>query len=382
MKHIRRILSIILALALTVTVPAFAANITENKLLYLTATQEDIDNITAAHQVSELTYLADLVVFDESQADTFETYSAIALPYDLATQIDLAKLFGKGVRVYLYGNVSVSDYSNAVGSSLESKRIVNDIGDSGTVKRVTQTVEDIGIEYAVIGWTNSDAVDRGLLCTFDCDGSDTPPFYYFKAVCNNFKKVQNSITPYSVELIDQHTDYVSYYNDANSVTYMDWYLSKDIGERNPNADYYAVATHVWASTDMTGGEIKNVGIKNSVIQSGDELFDCAPANTAALKGGSISVDLMSGSVSASINLSSDPQVTRNADYTNDTVEWTFYKGVGWNPPGLDNDTFKTLFVWSTTSNRPSLKIEYRSLTQRGNAPPIYQAWRTVRVSLS
>lgn len=103
MKHIRRILSIILALALTLTVPAFAANITENKLLYLTTTQEDIDNITAAHQVSELTYLADFLVFDESQADTFETYSAIALPYDLATQIDLAKLFGKGVRVYLYG---------------------------------------------------------------------------------------------------------------------------------------------------------------------------------------------------------------------------------------------------------------------------------------
>lgn len=382
MKHIHRILSVILALAITLAVPAFAVDVTENKLLYLTVTQEDIDNITSAPQVSELTYLADLMVFDESQIDTFRTYRAIALPYNLSGQIDLTELFDQDVRVYLYGNVSVSDYNNAVGSPLESKRVVNDIGDSGIIKQLTQTVEDTGIEYAVIGWTNSNAASKGLLCTFDCDESEAQPFYYFKAVCNNFKKVQNSFTPYSIELIDQQTDYVTYYNSMDSATYMDWYLSQDIGERDADADYYAVATHVWASTDMVGGEIINVGIKNSVVKNGDELFDCAPANTAALDGASISVDLMSGSISASINLSSDPQVIRDADYTNDTVEWTFYRGTGWNPPGLDNDTFKTLFVWSTdSSNDPYLDIGYRSLTQRGNNPPIYQAWQTVQVSL-
>lgn len=382
MKHIYRILSVILSLALVLAVPAFAADDTENKLLYLTVTQEDIDNITSAPQVSELTYLADLMVFDESQIDTFGTYRAIALPYNLSSQIDLTGLFDQGVRVYLYGNVSVSDYNNAVGSPLESKRVVNDIGDSGITKQLTQTIEDTGTEYAVIGWTNSDAARKGLLCTFDCDESEVQPFYYFKAVCNNFKKVQNSSTPYSVELIDQQTDYVTYYNSMDSATHMDWYLSQDVGERDANADYYAVATHVWASTDMSGAEIINVGIKNSVVQNGDELYDCAPANTSTLEGASISAELMSGSISASLNLSSDPRVSRDADYTNDTVEWTFSKRSGWNPPGLDNDTVKTLFVWSTdSSNDPYLNIGYRSLTQRGNIPPTIQDWATVRVSL-
>lgn len=382
MKHINRILSMILVIALTLAIPTFAVSDTENKLLYLTVSQEDIDNITGTPQVSELTYLADFMVFDKLQMDTFGSYKAIALPYALSSQIDLTELFNQGVRVYLYGNVTVSDYNSAVGNSLESNRVVNDIGDSGNSKHLTQVIEDTGIEYAVVGWTNSNIINKGLLCTFDCEESEIQPFYYFKAVCNNFMKVQNSITPNSVELIDQQTDYVTYYNQMESATYMDWYLSQDFGERDANRDYYAVATHVWATTDMPGGEIADVQIKNTVVDSDDELYDCAPANTASLDKGSISVDLISGSISASINLNSNPQVIRDADYTNDTVEWTFYRGTGWNPPKLDNDVFKTLFVWSTdSSNKPYLDIEYKSLTQRGNNPPIHQDWQAVRVSL-
>lgn len=364
-------------------VPAFTVSDTENKLLYLTASQEDIDNITSAPQASKLTYLTDIMVFDKSQIDTLGSYKAIALPYTLSNQIDLTGLFNQGVRIYLYGNVTVSDYNSAVGSSLEARRIVHDIGDPDSSKCLTQTIEDTGIEYAVIGWTKNNVVSKGLLCTFDCNAHEVQPFYYFKAVCNHFKKAQNSITPYSVELIDQLTDNVTYYHRMESATYMDWYLSQDIGERDANADYYAVTTHVWATADGRGNDIINVGVKNKVVMPNDDLYDCAPASTSALNDGSITVDLISGSISASMNFNCDPSVKREADYTNDTVEWTFYMGSGYNPHGLDNEVFKTIFIWSTnSSNAPYLDIEYRSTTQCGNIPPTYQDWQAVRVSMT
>lgn len=169
-----------------------AADGASEKLLFFVAEQQEAERIADAPRVSSLTSLADLVVFDAAQTDIAAAYPAVALPCDLAGRIDLPGLFESGVRIYLYGEVSVSDYTSAVGSPLTARRLVTDIGDSGIVREMTQVVEDDGSTYAVIGWTNADCEKKGFLCTIDAAPDEVAPEDYFQAVCEHYAQTQDA----------------------------------------------------------------------------------------------------------------------------------------------------------------------------------------------
>lgn len=320
----------------------------DKDLLYVVSAQEDIANIRENDKTSAISDVADFVTTDNFTLNTLNSYSAVALPAEWAQNLDLSSSYKNGVRIYLYGSLSVSDYTTVIKSDLEATRIVTDIGDDPTKKQVTQTIEDNDTRYAVIGWSNSSVADKGLLCKFDAASNEIAPYWYYVAVLDNYRKSLN-VEPSSIELIDQKTDYITWYNDMNSSTHLDWYLSQDMGERDTQIDYYGITTNVWATTDASGSEISNVGIIHEAVFSSDEFYDCSPESTSSLTASSISVDLASGTLSASINLSSKPHVTRDTDFTNDIVQWDFTPRTAF-PIKLDGDVFKAITVWSTNTS--------------------------------
>ena len=349
-------------------------------ILYVVASQEDYTNISSSYVAESTSDIVDLITVDDLGYYTPIDYQAVAVPYEHSNTINLEYLFQHGVTIYIYGGLTMTEYSQAINAPLELERVVSDIGDTEVLDRKTVTLQDLGIEYAVIGWSNRDVTDKGLLCSFD--DANIEQYYYYNAITRNYAQSQTQIqTQRSIELIDQQTDYEIYYNNNQSTTYMDWYLSKDVDELDPDRDYYAITTHVWATTDAPGSEISSVGVKNALILDGDDLYDTAPSSSSSLDGGSISVDLISGSVSATLNLSSDPGVIRTQDYTNDNVEWQFHPR-SFRPLPIDGEVFKTITVWSTDStNDPLIDVSYRSATQRANITPTYQSWMTIRVNV-
>lgn len=348
-----------------------------DKILYIVHSQEDIDNITNSSGTADQAYLADFYLPCDITNEIIEKYSTIGIPYDIAVSMDRNLLFSGGARVYVYGELTITDYMQLLNGPLVVTKVVSlgeDEIDSSVTKDVT--LVDDGIQYSVIGWTTMHTMDKGLLCTIDNGELPLEPSNYYKAVSSNYLELQTKCTPYSIEIVDEGIDNASYY--AGGETHLDWYLHKDLGETSADRDYYCIETNTWAKSDDGGSQIECISVKTSIPKGYGDLKSAEPHNTLSLSG-SISVDLSSGTVTVGVGTSSKPSVSRNMSPSKGTVEWEFRNGIEFK--GLEEGFCSTLTAWSTpTTNSTKIDIYYKSSVQLVGNIPLSQSWQKVSVS--
>ena len=140
------VISLLLAVFLLFS-PVFSTNEAyalskKDKILYIVENQEDIDDILAFAGNNSLGGAFDLRLMKELDGIDLSGYSAVALPYNEELNYDGIKAaHNDGVLIYLYGNLTISDYKKAVGIDDFSLEIELQNAASSASSKVTQYFE-------------------------------------------------------------------------------------------------------------------------------------------------------------------------------------------------------------------------------------------------
>lgn len=346
------------------------------KMLYIVHEEDEIEKIKISERTSSLAGLADHCLYRDVTEQLLTQYDAFGVPYDVASEMDLSTLFSAGQRVYVYGDLTIRDYEDLLGTTLVTTRVVSEQNsDHPTTKDVTLTADEE--HYSVIGWTTAHTAGKGLLCTIDNAGKPLDASHYYLAISNHYLEQQNRQTPCDIELIDEGIDHVSYY--AGGETHLDWYLRQDLGEQSVDRDYYCIENLLWAEAVDGGSEITSASVKTELPSGYGALMSTAPQETSSLSG-SISIDFASETLTLAVSCTNKPSVSTTVDRSTETAQWE-YTGNRLIFKNMDDQNYPALMSWNAPADAAAkINVYYKSSAVISDGTAYKQGWQKLSLS--
>ena len=379
------VLSIIMLVA---ALPAYAAtNTTEyDKLLYIVDSYElsnleielddpsiivdlnkpsdfygDVD--TSESIVADFT-LFDYISSDEVTTDIIMQYKGVAIPYNQDYTVDYARsAYNSGKLVYLYGELTISEYKNVLGIldfSIDTIATNSNGTDITAVKQGFDSEFEKNEKYNVISYSNN-----AVLCKFS---NEIKNVHYLISASENCAStiVQSNAR---ATIVKSEFDFVTYWGPNNIFSvHLDYTLYREYDESDPTYDYFGIKTTTWVDA-ANSGTVAEIRTKYSLPYESDNLLETGPASQKNIGSLSVSCGYGDSGVSASIGYSidlsdQDPTINRTENFTNDTVEWIMTRRT-WFPKSLDGVHEICVATWASTGKTAGINVYYGALIKAG-----------------
>lgn len=392
-KKIMCFVMVFLILILTTATYGYTANASEQKLqklLFILQQSSDLDNIKTSEIIDTSSFdIVDFKTIKDYSKKDLTSYQAIAIPYSEARKNAkiLRSIYESGGIIYIYGSLTIADFKKAL--KLDKFGVTVPIYDPkghDTSKKAFQYFSDDQEKNDIVNVICLTREGQGLLSYIEeSDKGYIEPYQFYKAVIDDIQKfgIQQGFKTMGVEIVKSGFGFYSYYWNSRSCTYMDYTLYRNFDESDPTYDYFAISTNVWARCTSTDplGVISEVTVKHALPYSVDELIDHSPGDIYSAGSVGVSVDVGGVSFGFSYELSGNPRIYCNENYTSDVVEWQMLPRLV-SPVYLDNKVFKSATSWASTATYAGIDITFNSTTNYG-APnlqyPVVGTPKTVQV---
>ncbi|KGG80872.1 hypothetical protein Y919_03765 [Caloranaerobacter azorensis H53214] len=327
----------------------------------------------------------DVGTIDDLTIESINKYNEIAVPFNLVDErikIMLRKAYEQNKKIYLYGELTLKDYSEVMGLWRFGKYV--DIYSSGSkkIKNNKKVFMFFGNKFEqneiqnVVALSKNEAMS-GLIASIDKDklGSYNKNLF--------LKAILDDVMPNSKVSVLSNTVRKSEFNFKTYNTYggyvvMDYTLYQETDETDSTYDYFSIRTNL-----MLEGEGKGIAIdvEHNLPFSSDELLEYGPESTEDKSQIEVSVGYgdggPSGSLSYIINMSSKPNINTTASLTDDRVSWrckkTLFGGF------IDGQRFSPASTWASTESYAAIDIKFRGLFTKPGGGSVYTSWKTVNV---
>lgn len=303
----------------------------------------------------------DFISLNEFSVKKASDYTAIAYPFSSVQNVQLKHLFAEH-KIYLYGELTINNYKDAVGLNDFSIFIDSDIVENNEIPK-----QKLSNEYETNEIFNLICYDASpLLCKISSD--NTTPF--LKAIINDINESSTSVGERSHTIVKSQFNFRLYF-ELGAYLYvlnMDYSLYRNTNESDSTYDYFGIKTNTWC-TDPTGDKtIKQVETKYSFPKASDELMECGPDTDTNIGTLEVAVgygDGASGQIAYQMDLSdTKPNITKTANYTADTVQWIMTPRTLF--PKSISDTISTCSAtWASTGKSAQIDVDFQAVVSYG-----------------
>ena len=368
----KRILSVFIVVALlcSITLPITAAAITsvETDLLFIVEDSSERDRITSYSDINQIgnSLTIEIVTKAEFLEREYTNFNAIAIPDAFADIYSPEQLYKSGIRVYIYGDLTINDYIDYTDSMdfISSIPVYNSDGSlSGDyVARGFAEEQKASKVYQIICSPMDNS--RGLLCTIDKDNNGNRIETYMNIILNNYF---DSLNSQRATIVDSDYDISHYYFSDTSSVHLTWILYRNYDEEDTGYDYFALESRVWGNA-AGANSITETTCEHALYYIADNMIDSGPESKSNAGTLSFSVDVTGGgeveggSISYEYDLNSSPNINRNTSNYPNSISWTVSKRLL--GPSLDNDIFKFASSWASVQSRgrASMRVNYSNTT--------------------
>lgn len=337
-------------------------------LLFVAVDQTTAEAILADSDIAQYTDTLQISVItaDDFSIDGCENADAVAVPCDGLTSDSLTQLYQAGIRVYIYGDLTINDYMDYTGADdFTSSVPVYDVDEGFTGEYITRDFGEYQKrtkEYQIICNPLDDA--KGLLCTFDKSGDGNQPASYMNVIAEDYAE---SLNRTRAAIVDSDYNIVSYFNSDNSSIHMSWILYRNYDEEDTDYDYFALESRVWVKNSSIWNVVEITGEHEKYYYS-DSLIDYGPessdkTSTVTFELG-VSAEGPTGSVSYSYDLDSAPDIALDSTNYPDSVAWAVSKRTF--GPSLQDDVLKFASSWAIASYHERARFTVSYGAQMGN----------------
>lgn len=361
-KHCK-ILAFLLTLVLlcSITIPVIAVENDVIDILFVVESVSEQEHIFAYSNIAEYENNISIEVITQSelQSSRIPEIRAIAVPVTIADVVDVDNIYAAGVRVYLYGDLTINDYIEYTGLQDFTSQlpIYEPNGDfSGKyMERGFPESQKNTKQYQIICEPQDDAY--GLLCTIDKQNNGNRIETYMNIIAENYMAANVN---QRATIVSSDYDIVHYYFDDNCSVHLSWILYRNYDEEDANYDYFALESRVWGegSDSLTIGQTT---CEHSLVYSTDYMIDSGPESDSSANSVSFSLDvsgegITGGTIAYNYNLESAPKITRDTSNYPDSVAWTVSKRLLGS--SLDNDIFKFATSWASSGSLSRIDVEF------------------------
>lgn len=355
----KKMLSVFLSFAMvfSLSCPVFAVEEIEKDLLFVT-----IDDAAISSQAVPDYINYDMVPMSELYQYNLNRYHAIAIPYTLGTGLSdyLTEQYNLGTQIYLYGEITINEYSNVLNISNFGIDVpvetVDSLSDTSLSKDMFLTFSDnysSSVKHNVIMLDKN--AQTGLLAKIPQSSIVSNDVSLFLKVIVDDLESQSSISPNST-IVDHGFNFKSYDYIGNSVT-LDWTLYQEEADEL-DWKYYAIKTNIVAETDYFNAE--RLEVKYSLPYMGDEYLDSSPSDSEEEVSFTVGLsfgEAISSMLSWVFTFTNAPSIDRSVSLSDDSVEWEVRNDFF----GLNGEQFQPGMSWRTSKSVAGVDISFRGL---------------------
>ena len=292
---------------------------------------------------------------------------AIAIPNEIADDFPVENMYAAGVRLYLYGDLTINDYVTHTGLTEFASQIpIYNLDRSFSGKYATRSFsasQRSTKQYQIICEPQNDVY--GLLCTIDKQDDGNKIETYLDIISENYIKAEEQ---QRATIVSSDYDIAHYYFSDTCSVHLTWILYRNYDEEDVTYDYFALESRVWGSgkNSMTIGQTT---CEHDLIYSSDHMIDSGPESDSSASSISFTLDVSGqgvtgGSIGYNYNLESAPKITRDTSNYPDSVAWTVNKRLFGSV--LDNNIFKFATSWASTGTLAGITVRFGN-TATGSA---------------
>jgi hypothetical protein len=308
-------------------------------------------------------------------------YYEIAAPISSVDRLTslLRETYFNKKKVYLYGELTIEQYKNALNLDRYGVDIAIEVDDPNTgVKQNKEAFMTFSDEYIsnkiqnVVALRENDP--NGLLAMVPKNDDGT----YNTSLL--MKAVIDDVIPHtqfgtSATLVDSDYD-IKTYDYLGNYAVLDWRLYQE-SDSDPDYDYFAIKTNVACEGSYFEGT--EIWVNDDLPYSSDEYIDSDPGDSTETTSFNVSLNFgedISGSISWNFEFDNAPEVDRTVSLSSDYAHWTCIE----NLHGLGGEVFSPGMSWASTGTLAGIDLEFRgyffnSQLQEGQ----YTDWGTVEV---
>jgi len=356
-------LALILAaiLLFTASTPAVATGDKTTDVLFVVKDATAKESVLTYSNISEYKndVIVEVVTQNEFQSQKLPKVKAIAIPETIADITPVSSIYNSGIRLYMYGDLTINDYIAHSGQKDFSSKIpvFNPDGSfSGDyVKRNFDEEQRNEKQYQIICSPKDDSL--GLLCTIDKQDDGNKLESYLNIITEDYinTKLEQRNTIVSSDYNIVHY----YYNDACAI-HLTWILYRNYNEEDVNYDYFALESRIWGTTNSSAAVIQT-NCEHEMYYPSDHIIDSGPESTSSANSLSFALEfdrngISGGSITFNLDLDSSPNITQDTSNYDSSVSWMAQKRLF--GPALNDDIFKFATTWASTGTLAKININY------------------------
>lgn len=358
-----KILALIMVIVLlfTAAAPVLAVENPAIDILFVVNDSAEKERVLSQSKINEFRSDIKLEVITQSdlRSQRFPETKAIAIHQTAVDQYPVNSLYASGIRVYIYGDLTINDYIAYTGQKEFTSRVpVYNLDGSFSgdyVERSFSGEQKNAKQYQIICDPQDDSI--GLLCTIDKKDDGNKLESYLNIIANNYIEATQQ---QRATIVSSDYDIVHYfYNDSCSI-HLTWILYRNYNEEDPTYDYFALESRVWGTSNNTASIIQTT-CEHAMVYSTDHIIDSGPESDSSADSISFTLDfgeggVSGGSITYNYSLDASPNITRDTSNYPRSISWTakkrFFGSV------LDNTIFKFATSWASTGTLAAIKVNY------------------------
>lgn len=301
---------------------------------------------------------------------------AFAFPQDLLSSNSVVRSFANNVYqsgklVYVYGeSVTLSSFNSLVLNGNNENVDTNYYSDGKGLALKFPTIGSKDVFNVVSGFNYAKEIKNWSACIAFLN-LDTDSSTYIKMIENDYKNqtaAETKTVLRSFETVRSNTTNIYSYDVSDFSNYVvaGFYLYQDIGERDPEQNYFGVSTTVTPRSADGSSSANEVYVQYNLINSNAILSDYAPDNSDYTLDVGTSVGTSGVDLSFSTTVHSKPSITSKfyPDMNSAAIQWNqgisplndtgLKSGVSWHCNTI-NPQVDVIFYGYFNSHRTSLK---------------------------
>lgn len=363
-KH--KILALIMAAVLlsTGTTPVIAVENTAIDILFVVNDTTEKERVLSQSKINEFRNDIKLEVITQSdlRSQRLPEIEAIAIHETNVDQYPVGKLYASGIRVYIYGDLTINDYIAYTGQKEFTSQVpVYNLDGSFSgnyVERSFSGEQRSAKQYQIICDPKDDSL--GLLCTIDKKDDGNKLESYLNIIAKNYIEATQQ---QRATIVSSDYDIAHYFYSDSCSIHLTWILYRNYSEEDPTYDYFALESRVWGTADNSAS-ITQTTCEHAMVYSSDHIIDSGPESDSSADSISFTLDLgeggvTGGSITYNYSLDASPNITRDTSNYPRSISWTakqrFFGSV------LDDTIFKFATSWASTGTLAAIKVNYSNM---------------------